>query len=800
MTTTINRVAVLGSGVMGAAIAAHLAGVGLEVELLDMVPSSLTEAEKAKGLTLSDPEVRLRIVRTGLERALKARPAAFYTQRAADRIRIGNFEDHLDRIADCQWIIEVIVENLEAKRALLKHVEAYRRPGTVVSSNTSGVSITKMAEGRSEEFQAHFLGTHFFNPPRYMKLLEIIPTAKTRPDVVEDMCQFATRVLGKGVVVAKDTPNFIANRIGTYGLLATVQAMLEDGYTVEDVDAVFGPAMGRPKSAVFRTLDLVGIDTFVHVAHNVRDSVSTPEEKAAFEVPPFILEMVKRGWIGEKAGQGIYKRVKSEAGREILTLDPSTMEYRPRKKAEYPSLTQAKYATSLGDKIRALLFGKDRASALAWKVTKKTLLYTASKIPEIADDILAVDRAMKWGFNWELGPFELWDLIGVREAVERMRVEGEAIPPLVEDLLAQGLDSWYHKEPGRVGRFMPDKEVRYTEEPKEWIHLPRLREEGKVVMENSGAALYDLGDGVACLEFRSPHNAIGPDVVEMMFKAAEEVSKNWRGLVIGNQAKNFSVGANLFLILMGVQEEEWDEVEMAVNQFQQANMRLKYLDKPVVAAPFAMTLGGGAEVCFAASRVQASAETYMGLVETGVGVIPGGGGTKELLLRAIEGVPEKSGVDLQPLVNRTFETIAMAKVSTSAAEAKEMGFLRAGDGISVNPDTLLYDAKRKVLQLAENGYRPPVRRKIPVVGEPGYAVMAVGAYTLRMGGYISEHDEKIAKKLAWVLAGGSVPAGTLVSEQYLLDLEREAFLSLAGEPKTQERMAYMLKHNKPLRN
>lgn len=800
MTRSINRVAVLGAGVMGAAIAAHLANVGLQVDLLDIVPQSLTDEEQAKGLTLRDRVVRNRIAQQGLERALKAKPAAFFSRRGAERITVGNLEDDLDRIAQCDWVIEVIVENLEAKRALLERVEAHWRPGIIVSSNTSGVSIAKMAEGRSEAFQAHFLGTHFFNPPRYMKLMEIIPTEKTNPEIVQFMSDFFTRVLGKGVVLAKDTPNFIANRLGTYGLLVTARMMLEGGYSIEEVDAVFGPAMGRPKSATFRTLDIVGLDTFVHVAGNVRDHVDSPEERAAFEVPEFITEMVRRGWIGDKAGQGFYKRVKGEKGKETWVLDPRSMEYRPKQEVEYPSLTKAKRAQTPVDKIRALLSEDDRASALAWKVTKKMLLYAASKVPEIADDIVAVDRAMKWGFNWEIGPFELWDMLGVQETVERMRAEGETIPPLVERLLSEGKRTWYDRQPGRIGHFAVTGQYRYIDEPKEKISLRALREQKKVVMENSGAALYDLGDGVACLAFHSPHNAIGPDVVEMIFKAADEVSRNWKGLVIGNQGQNFCVGANLLLMLMAAQQKAWDQIDQSVRQFQDANMRLKYLDKPVVAAPFGMTLGGGAEVCFGASVVQASAETYMGLVEVGVGLIPGGGGTKEMLLRNLESVPEGVQADLQPFVNRAFETVAMAKVSTSAVEAQELGYLRPADRITVNSDLLLYDAKQTVLRLAEAGYRPPVPKKVPVVGETGYSTLIIGAYTMRMAGYISEHDEKIAKKLAYVLSGGRVPAGTVVTEQYLLDLEREAFLSLVGEPKTQERMMYMLQHNKPLRN
>jgi 3-hydroxyacyl-CoA dehydrogenase len=797
----IKQAAVIGAGVMGAAIAGHLANAGIRTLLLDIVPKELTEKEKAQGLTLKDRPVRNRLAQSGLERLLKEKPAPLFHKKVAKRITVGNLEDDLSRVGDVDWVIEAVVENLQIKQNLFSRLETVWKPGTIVSSNTSGISIREMVKECSPAFRRHFLGTHFFNPPRYMKLLEIIPTPDTDAAVVEEMKAFAEEVLGKGVVFAKDTPNFIANRIGVYGLAITFQKMLAEGLGPDEVDAVTGRAMGRPKSATFRTLDLVGLDTFVHVSDNVREHVKDAEEKQAFEVPELLRKMVEKGWLGAKSGQGFFKKVKGEKGSEILALDPEIGEYRPRKKLKAPSLEMAKRAKSKADQLRALVYADDPAGRLAWHITKKVLLYSAARVPEIADDIVSIDRAMRWGFNWDLGPFEVWDAIGVEKSVAKMREEGEVIPPLVEELLAAGGTSFYDRQPHEIKVFhLGGKFSEVKEHPKS-ISLAQLKEQGKVIRSNKGASLIDIGDEVLCLEFHSPKNAIAADIIQMIHTAGKEVSANWRGLVIGNQGANFCVGANLMLILMEAQDQNWPELDLMVRQFQKAMGSLRSLDRPVVVAPFGMTLGGGVEVSLPADRLQASAETYMGLVETGVGLIPGGGGNKEMLLRWTADVDPKDSIGLQSRVNRVFEIIAMAKVSTSAEEAKEYRFLREGlDGVSLNPDHLIHDAKEQVLALSRTGYRPPEAKKIPVVGETGYNTLRLGAYGMLQSGYISEHDYKIAGKLAYVLSGGTLPEGTLVDEQYLLDIEREAFLSLAGEPKSQQRMQYMLTKNKPLRN
>lgn len=801
MLARIKQAAVIGAGVMGAAIAGHLANAGIRTLLLDIVPRELTEKEKAQRLTLKDRPVRNRLAQSGLERLLKEKPAPLFHKKVAKRITVGNLEDDLSRVGDVDWVIEAVVENLQIKQNLFSRLETVWKPGTIVSSNTSGISIREMVKECSPAFRRHFLGTHFFNPPRYMKLLEIIPTPDTDAAVVEEMKAFAEEVLGKGVVFAKDTPNFIANRIGVYGLAITFQKMLAEGLGPDEVDAVTGRAMGRPKSATFRTLDLVGLDTFVHVSDNVREHVKDPEEKQAFEVPELLRKMVEKGWLGAKSGQGFFKKVKGEKGSEILALDPAIGEYRPRKKLKAPSLEMAKRAKSKADQLRALVYADDPAGRLAWHITKKVLLYSAARVPEIADDIVSIDRAMRWGFNWDLGPFEVWDAIGVEKSVAKMREEGEVIPPLVEELLAAGGTSFYDRQPHEIKAFhLGGKFSEVKEHPKS-ISLAQLKEQGKVIRSNKGASLIDIGDEVLCLEFHSPKNAIAADIVQMIHTAGKEVSANWRGLVIGNQGANFCVGANLMLILMEAQDQNWPELDLMVRQFQKAMGSLRSLDRPVVVAPFGMTLGGGVEVSLPADRLQASAETYMGLVETGVGLIPGGGGNKEMLLRWTADVDPKDSIGLQSRVNRVFEIIAMAKVSTSAEEAKEYRFLREGlDGVSLNPDHLIHDAKEQVLALSRTGYRPPEPKKIPVVGETGYNTLRLGAYGMLQSGYISEHDYKIAGKLAYVLSGGTLPEGTLVDEQYLLDIEREAFLSLAGEPKSQQRMQYMLTKNKPLRN
>ncbi|GIW50178.1 MAG: enoyl-CoA hydratase [Anoxybacillus sp.] len=790
----IKKAAVLGSGVMGSGIAAHLANVGIPTLLLDIVPKELTAEEQAKGWTLEHKQVRNRIVNQAVQRLLKQKPAPLMSKANLALIEVGNFEDDFHRLAECDWIIEVVVERLDVKKSVFEKVDEVRKQGSIVSSNTSGISIEAMAEGRSDDFKKHFLGTHFFNPPRYLKLLEVIPTKHTDPAVVTFMKQFGENVLGKGVVLAKDTPNFIANRIGTYGLLVTVREMMKGGYSVGEVDSVTGPLIGRPKSATFRTLDVVGLDTFIHVANNVFEKVEG-EEKEAFTVPSFMKTMVEKGWLGSKSGQGFFYK----KGKDIFELNYETLEYEPTKKLKAPSVEMSKQAKGTANKLKALVYANDRAGQLLWNILSPTLLYSAELLGEIADDIVAIDRAMKWGFGWELGPFETWDAIGVKQSVEKMKAEGRQVPSWVEDMLASGHETFYKHEHGRVS-YYDRGQYKSVEENEKVIHISRLKEQKGVIKKNSGASLIDLGDDVALLEFHSPNNAIGFDIVQMINYALEEVDRNYKGLVIGNQGKNFCVGANLAMILMEAQDDNYFEIEMVVRQFQQAMMNIKYSSKPVVVAPFAMTLGGGTEICLPASRIQAAAETYMGLVEVGVGLIPGGGGNKELYIKHLSGMPNGVEFDLQKVANKVFETIAMAKVSTSAAEARELNFLNVQDGISINSDHLIYDAKQAVLALYESGYKPPVRQKIPVVGETGYATLLLGAQGMYHSGYISEHDLKIAKKLAYVIAGGSVPYGTEVDEQYLLDLEREAFLSLVGEPKTQARMQHMLLKGKPLRN
>lgn len=779
---------------MGSGIAAHLANIGIPTLLLDIVPRELTDAEKAKGLTLENKQVRNRISATALQKLLKQKPAPLTSKKNLALIEPGNFDDDMERLKDVDWIIEVVVENLAIKQQIFEKIDQYRKAGSIVSSNTSGISVEAMAEGRSEDFKKHFLGTHFFNPPRYLKLLEIIPTKATDPEVVSFMKEFGEDVLGKGVVEAKDTPNFIANRIGTYGLLITVQEMLKGGYSVGEVDSVTGPIIGRPRSATFRTLDVVGLDTFAHVAKNVYDQVEG-KEKEVFGVPGFITKMLENGWLGAKSGQGFFVK----KGKEIFELDPDTLEYGPVKKLKTASIELSKQQKGLANKLKALLYADDRAGQLLWKITTPTLMYSAELLGTIADDIVAIDNAMKWGFGWQQGPFEIWDAIGVEKSVQKMEQVGLVVPAWVKEMLATGNASFYKEEDGKK-YFYQNGEYKLAFENPKVINLKALKKQNKVILKNSGASLIDIGDGVALLEFTSPNNAIGPDITQMINLAIDEVEKNYKGLVIGNQGKNFCVGANLAMILMAAQDDDIFELNATVKSFQQATLKIKYSTKPVVAAPFGMTLGGGAEVCLPAAHIQASSETYMGLVETGVGLIPGGGGNKELYIKHLNSLPNGIDFDLQLVANKVFESIAMAKVSASGEEARDNNFLNFTDGISVNPDHQLYDAKQAVLALYEGGYKPPVRRKVPVVGEVGYATLLLGAQSMSYSGYISEYDLKIAKKLAYVIAGGKVSYGTEVDEEYLLDLEREAFLSLVAEAKSQQRMQHMLVKGKPLRN
>lgn len=801
MERKIKKAAVLGAGVMGATIAAHLANVGIPSLMLDIVPNQLTPEEEKKGLTLQDPAVRNRFAAGGKQNLLKMRPAALAVPEFAGLIETGNFEDHLSRLAEADWIIEVIVENLRVKQALLKKVAAVRKPGTILSTNTSGIPVGAICAGMDLEIRRHFLGTHFFNPPRYMKLLELIPLPETLPEVVEFITEFGERVLGKGIVYAKDTPNFIANRVGIFGMLYLMKKMAEEGLSVEEVDAITGPAMGRPKSASFGTTDLVGLDTFAHVARNLFDNAPEDEQREIFKVPDFVEKMIANKWLGAKTGQGFFKRIKTEAGREKLALDYRTLEYRPAQKVKYPSLDAAKAAQGAGNKLKALVSAGDRAGQFAWKVTAESLLYAARRIPEIADDVYNVDNAMKWGFNWEAGPFEAWDAIGVEASVARMREEGKAIPPLVEKLLRSGGRTFYQKKDGKLFFFdLNSGGYKKAPENPRVIFLPSLKDRQKTVKANAGASLIDMGDGVACLEFHTFMNAIGTEIIEMLHASLEIVEKDFVGMVIGNHAERFSVGANLLMLVGEILKSNWAGIEAAIKAIQDAMMAMKFFEKPIVAAPHGMALGGGCEVCLSSHRIVAALETYMGQVEMAVGLLPGAAGNKEVYIRCIEGIPDGVNADLLPFLRKAFENIAMAKVGTSAEECRKLGFLRNTDRVIPNADHLLYEAKQTVLAMVREGFKPPRPRLIPVAGDGGRAAIKYMANTMRMGGYISEYDEHIAGKLAYILTGGDVLSGASVTEQRMLDLEREAFVSLCGEKKTQDRIGHMLKTNKPLRN
>lgn len=793
LTKHIQFAVIIGSGVMGAGIAAHLANAGIRTLMLDIVPKELTAQEEKQGLTLSDPRVRSRIARDNREKLLKQNPAPLASKKLIDFIEVGNLEDDLERLKEADWIVEVVVERLDVKQQLFKTIEPFIREDAIVSSNTSGISIEAMREGRSESFNRRFLGTHFFNPPRYLKLLELIPTSDTDPRVVDFMKQFAEERLGKGVVIAKDTPNFIGNRIGTYGLLVTMDEMKKGGYSIGEVDSVTGPLLGRPGSATFRTLDVVGIDTFVHVANNVYDLLPEGEEKETFAVPAEMRRLVEQGALGAKTGQGFYKKV----GKQILELDLETFEYVEKKALTEPSIGQAKALPGAKNKLKAVVFAQDRVGALLWPIHAKTLLYSAQLTGEIADDIKAIDEAMKWGFGWRMGPFETWDALGVEKTVAKMKQDGYAVPAWVDEMLAAGKTSFYDAS-GRHYDLATQDYVGATVNPKE-IRLRDVRKSNGVLLENNGARLLDIGDDVAVLEFTSKSNAIGVDIMQMIEQSVDLVEKNHRGLVIANDGKNFCVGANLAMMLMEAEDENWFELDWIINKFQQSIQKIRYASRPIVVAPQGMTLGGGTEISLPAARLQAGLETYMGLVEVGVGLIPGGGGNVNTYRRLLENTPEGL-VNIEKAAQKTFENVAMAKVSKSAFEARELGYVRSVDQISMNRDHLTYDAKQLVLELDRTGYTAPAKAKIPVVGRAGKATLELATREMFYGGYISEHDLKIASKLAHVIAGGNVAFGSHVDEQYMLDIEREAFLSLIGELKTQQRMQHMLVKGKPLRN
>lgn len=783
---------------MGSALAAHLANAGISTLLLDIVPPA---GAKVKG-DPSSRDYRDAFARGGLDRALKANPAPFFTTARARRVTIGNLDDDLAKLRECDWILEAVVEKLDIKRSLFEKIAPHLRADAIVTTNTSGLSITDMAAALPEAIRPRFLGTHFFNPPRYLHLLELIPHAGTDPAVLAFMREFGDAVLGKGVVVAKDTPDFIANRIGTFAVMSAIRAMIDGGYTVEEVDALTGKLIGRPKSATFRTADLVGLDILVHASTTVYDRATKDEKREYFKAPDLLQKMLAGGMLGDKTGKGFYQKVRGEGGSVIQTLDTTTLTYRERRSAKFPSLEIAKPIESLGERVRTVINSKDRSADFVWRTLTETLLYAAARLGEVADDVVSIDRAMRWGFGWEMGPFEMWDAIGVEKTVERMRADKMAIPSFVDEVLRTPSKSFYHRDgaTSKVSHFARG-EWHGVEASPATIDLAALKAQGRTVKSNAGASLIDMGDGALCLEFHSKMNAIGADIIAMTMAAVKETEANFEALVVGNQGANFSVGANVMLLLLEAREGNWDEIDLVVRQFQKMTMALKYCRKPVVAAPFGLALGGGCEVVLGAQHVVASAESYMGLVEVGVGLIPAGGGCKEMVIRNLAGLPNVEGADIFPAARAAFEAIGLAKVSTGAEDARSLRILRDGDAIVMNPDRVLHAAKTTALALARRGYQAPDSTiEIPVTGESGIAAMRASLYNMKEGRYISEYDEHIGTQLARILCGGEVPNGTRVSEQYLLDLEREVFLKLVSQKKSQDRMAFMLKEGKPLRN
>jgi len=804
----IQKIAVLGSGVMGSRIACHFANIGVQVLLLDIVPHELLPAEEAKGLTLSSPAVRNRIVNQSLDTAVKTNPSPIFSKHNLRLIKTGNFEDNMADIAGVDWIIEVVVERLDIKKQVFGHVEEHRTPGTLVTSNTSGIPIHLMADGRSDDFKAHFCGTHFFNPPRYLRLLEIIPTTDTKPEIVDFLMHYGDKFLGKTTVLCKDTPAFIGNRIGVYSMLALTHLVEQLGLTVEEVDKYTGPAMGHPKSATFRTADVVGLDTLVNVAEGLAENAQDDEAKDVFALPGYIQQMVDKKWLGEKSRQGFYKKIKNDKGEsEILALDLKTLEYRKQEKVKSATLEATKPVDDIRKRMKIYEQGTDKAGALFRAMHYPLFEYVSRRVPAITDEFFRIDDAMRAGFGWELGPFEVWDALGVRETLAKIKAEEKRLPghsgevaPWVQEMLDAGHESFYKVEHGvRQYYDIPSKSYKPIPGIESFIILDNIRKQ-HTVWKNSGVTVTDLGDGILNCEFHTKMNTIGGDVIQGIHKAIDLAEKDYRGLVIGNDGANFSAGANIGMIFMMAVEQDFDELNMAVKTFQNTAMRLRYSSIPVVAAPFNLALGGGCEFSMHADFVQLHAETYMGLVEFGVGVIPGGGGSKEFALRASDEF--KDGQITQNVLRERFLTIGQAKVSTSAVEAFELGYLQAGKyGITMNRSRLLADAKAKAIELGEAGYRQPVpRTDITVLGKQGLGIVYAGANSMKAGNYISEHDQKISEKLGWVMCGGDLSAPTQVSEQYLLDLEREAFLSLCGERKTLERIQHMLTKGKPLRN
>ncbi len=807
----IQKVAVLGAGTMGSRIAAHLANAGIATVLLDIVAPD------------SKPGARSQIAGAGLEGARKSKPAAFFEAPLANLVTIGNLDDDLGKVADADWIIEAVVENLDLKRALLRKVDVHRRPGTIITTNTSGLPVAKIAEGFPDDFRHHWFGTHFFNPPRYMRLLEIIPTPETSKSAIEAIAQFCDVRLGKGIVRAKDTPNFIGNRIGIFSMLNVMRLMQAMDFTIEEIDALTGQAVGWPKSATFRLTDMVGLDIVGHVVANMAQNVH--DERNDLELPNFCKQMLERKWLGDKTKGGFYKKIKGGDGGEDArqAIDWKTLEYHPQSKPKFPALDMAKNVEDTGTRVKMLLGfdgssnKPDKAGLFLWSALSELWTYAANRIPEISDTVVEIDRAMRLGFNWELGPFELWDAAGVEASVERMKTEGRPVSANAEKLLASGKTSWYADDASAASskayfELNSGAQKPVDVAPGVWSVAVAKKSRG-IVKKNAGASLIDLGDGVACLEFHSKMNSLGGDILSLITQTLKPggPGDNFDSFVITNDAANFSVGANLMLLLMSIQEGEWDEVDLAIRQFQGMTQAIKFSPKPVVAAPFGLTLGGGCELSLHAAARQPHAELYMGLVEVGVGLLPGGGGCKEMLLRAVDSAASirpggsknesRETVELVEAMKKTFETIATAKVATSAAEARGLGFLDHSDGITMNRDRVLADAKARAQELFRAGYQAPVpRTDVPAPGENMLATLKMGVYLMRQGDFITEHEAKLGTKIAEVLCGGTVTPGSPVSEQYLLDLEREGFKSLCGEKKTQERIQFTLKTGKTLRN
>ncbi len=802
----IKKAAVLGAGVMGATIAAHLTNAGIDCYLLDIIPFQLTDEDKKKGLTEKSPEWRNRFAANGLAGIQKAKPAAFYTKKNAGMIRIGNFEDNLGWLKDVDWVIEVVVENLKIKQELFAKVEKVVRPSCIVTTNTSGIPIKDISANFGPKLKENFLGTHFFNPPRYMKLLEIIPGKETRKEVVDFMIRFCEDVLGKGVVVCKDVPNFVGNRIGVFDISNAIRITIEKNLTVEQLDAIIGKALGRPGSSVFGTLDLVGLDTGYHVMKNLYEAVPDDEMREYFVPVDFMNKMMELKWLGNKTKQGFYKRTKDAKGKsEKLYLDYTKMEYLPVTKPRFDSIGAAKKKSDEGPaaSLKTVFFADDVAGEVAREYLCNNFIYAANRVPEICDSIVAIDNAMKWGYNHALGPFETWDAVGVRAAVEIMKKMKKKVPKKIDEMLKKGFESFYQrKEDGLYCYDFEKKGYVLIEANPKIIVLPALKSAKKLVKENAAASLVDIGDGVACLEFHTKMNAVDDQMIEMIFASCDIVEKDFVGMVVGNHAPNFSAGANIFKVLMAIQKGDWDVLENLITAFQNANMRMKYLAKPVVSAPAGLALGGGCEMAMHAARCQPCGETYMGLVEVGVGVIPAGGGCKEIMVRLTEGLPDgvvEQGMNLQQIYSKAFENIAMAKVATSAVEAMELGYIRKTEQISLNRDQQLWDAKQVVLGLSKF-YKKPQPALIPVMGENFRGMAEAVAYNLQHGKFATEYDIHVARKVAYVLSGGDCPEGTLVTEQEILELEKEAFLSLCGEQRSQDRIMHMLNTGKPLRN